>query len=161
MTTLTLYLEPAATKVFHHYHEQLKNVQPELTGLFRKLVVTMAEPLWDTTNKKYKNEIAYDPALSCQIDVLVCQQNGTAGIDFRKAIFIPPHKMCLMNDLVVELLEKEINDTVDRWIEQGAQIQDAIRYVFVKYDIDEEHDYKMDKALKMNQRYRSKQGVKF
>jgi hypothetical protein len=161
MTTLTLHLEPAAAKIFHYYHDDLKDVQPELNTLFRRFVVTLAEPLWDSDSKKYKNEIVYDPQLCCAIDVAVCQQNGSQGIDFRKAIFIPPHKMCWMNDFVIELLEKEINDTVDRWLEQGAQIQDAIRFVFVKYDIDEHIDYKLDKALKMNQRFRQKQKVKF
>lgn len=158
MTTLTLRLEPAAAKVFHFYHDVLAGQQPELCGLFRQLVIMTAEPMWDKEKQAYK--IADDQAdLSVSIDVSVLSWDGRKMIDMRQAVWIAPHKMRWMNDMVIELLEMEINATVDRFLETGGQIRDGIKSTLDKYDIDEETEYKMETALQMNLRYRRKTGV--
>lgn len=90
------------------------------------------------------------------IDVCVNEFDARIGHDARSAVYIPDKSMKLLNSILIRLFEHEINLTVDLYLQHDKQQKDAILFVFDKYGIDGDHDYKYDRAVKMNQRYRLK-----
>lgn len=72
------------------------------------------------------------------------------------AFYIPEAQQRLIDELLIHLIDQEINNTVQLYQDSKRQVKDAIEYVMAKYDLEESDGYSFDRAIKMNQRYRSR-----
>lgn len=148
MTTLKLHLLPVAAKYFLYYHDSVESGPRHLRNEIRDLVKAHIE--------KHATGIISTPIGMESVDVCIASQIAYSDHDARSAVYIPEKKMRLLNSILIKLFEHEINLTVDLYLTLGKQQKDAILYVFDKYGIDGDYDYKYDRATKMNQRYRKK-----
>ncbi len=163
MTTIKLKLERASAKFLKNYPKN--NGDVGLHPIFKSMITIAAEiqHLYEPTSV-IEHEEGYDAMLNAiyheslteEVEVPISKERRHVGTayDFGDArIWIPPHKMYLVNTTIRKLLDDEINHTVEIYLNNNMKVNDAIYYVMDKYDIDEE-DYKMDSAYKMNQRHR-------
>lgn len=147
MTTITLQLEPAAAKYFRYHHDSI-NGASRLQEQFRRIVIMLCE-------KHDTGIINPVPGLE-SFSALVAVRNTKYNHDARCAMYIPEHKMRILNDTLISFLEEEINNTVIIFTNQGKQHKEAFQFIIDKYDLDST-DYSYDRMKKMNYRHRNKE----
>lgn len=168
MTNLTLRFEPCVAKYWNYIHTEYSPDKKHIPSLLRSLVITVVEPLFlfepsaahfDRHEDGESNlDKIYHAALSDKINIQIAnfhEVHETAINYHNNQLWVPPVKMYYMNRVLKELINTEINENVDRAIAANKNIQDAIFEVFTKYDFDDV-DYKIDSAIKMNQRHRKR-----
>lgn len=150
MTTILLQLHPAAAKYFKYHHDYLPNRPSTLRDHFRHLVMLVAKPHPTGVLKTKEGKV--------DVNALISVQSPYVGIDARSsALYIPDEQLKLLDDLLIHLIDQEINNAVELYIDSGKQVKSAIQYIMDKYDIEESDRYSFDRAIKMNQRYRNRQ----
>lgn len=168
MTNLTLRFEPCVAKYWNYIHTEFSPDKKHLPSLLRSLVIAVVEPLYlfepsaASFDRHEDGEANLDKIYhSALVDKLTIQittfyEVHETAINFHNnQLWVPPMKMYYLNRAIKDLINLEINNNVERAIASNQSIQDAIFEIFTKYDFDDQ-DYKIDSAIKMNQRHRKR-----
>jgi hypothetical protein len=151
MSTLEIYLSPAAAKLLRNYYDNIEVANVQLRDTFRSLVHL-------ALHTKSNTKVKYDDRLNTKVELEIPSRfRRPSSLTLEKEAWIQPETMLLIDDLLIKWLQWEINLRIEEHTRNKLQVKDAIYFVLDKYDIDPQTEYNYWTARKSYDRWKKSQ----